>query len=535
MMTETPREYKKRIDEKRARNEKNKGKLLEKIEWYDLLDSKFKAKTKQEIVENFLKNEKADKESEQYKIIVSELENVDKKYEKLEELKQTLESKEKEIDEVNKEIKESKLDWTDETTLIMQMARTKELTERLKTLKSEVEELRKEISNREQEIEEIEATYGEMDQIDDSEKELTSDVKDENNSSDETLGSKKTTLKEFGETTIKDLRKKDRTRSEIIKLLEEWTWIDEELKQKIEWEILSRFSEYYGEKQWSLRMKSARFLKNKLRNSEKRYVEIAEMPDWEKESKITEIERREKMYFGKEWDLRKLVTWRELSKKIGYEIVDYKEIQYIWWKPAFRAKNSDWYYAVYRWDSRCCGRYREIWKIQDIWWKPAFRITDGSRNNYYSVYRWDIRCCTQCREIWEIQNIWWKPVFKARNSDWYYAVYRWDSRLCYRSREIWEIQDIWWNPAYRVKDSDWYYSVHRWDSRCWDKYGREIWEIQNIWWKPAFKVIDCNERETVFRWGRRCNRYYEKIREIKNVRWKPSFNIGGKWKRRSAW
>jgi hypothetical protein len=31
-MPETPREYKKRIDEKRERNEKNKEKLIQKIE-----------------------------------------------------------------------------------------------------------------------------------------------------------------------------------------------------------------------------------------------------------------------------------------------------------------------------------------------------------------------------------------------------------------------------------------------------------------------------------------------------------------------
>ena len=89
-MTETPRQYKRRIDEKWKRNEKNRDELIQQIEKYGLVDEEFKARTKKEILENFEKNKNAEKESEQYKIVVSELENIDKKYGELEELKEML-------------------------------------------------------------------------------------------------------------------------------------------------------------------------------------------------------------------------------------------------------------------------------------------------------------------------------------------------------------------------------------------------------------------------------------------------------------
>ena len=65
-MAETPREYKKRIDEKRVKNAKNKKKLIKKIEQYELMDDRYKAKTIQEILSNFEKNDQAEKSSELY-------------------------------------------------------------------------------------------------------------------------------------------------------------------------------------------------------------------------------------------------------------------------------------------------------------------------------------------------------------------------------------------------------------------------------------------------------------------------------------
>ena len=331
-MTETPREYKKRIDEKRVRNGKNKWKLIEKIEWYELLDEKFKSKTKQEILENFSKNEKADKESEQYKIIVSELENVDKKYEELGRLKTILLSKKNEILEVEKAIRESKLDGEDETTLKMQMAKVRKLKEKLKTLKSEVEELEKEIENREQEIKEIEGTYGEMVQVANTEDNNRPVANEEGTSSDENVVPQKLKiLKEFRKTTMKDLWKKNRTRWEIIQLLEDWTWIDDELKKRIEKEISDRFLCYYDEKQWSLRMKSARFMKNKLRDVKKKYKKAVEDDDSELPYVVEELAKLEKIYWSDEvWENE----WNKIlesSRKKLQENYSSRAIEHLTW------------------------------------------------------------------------------------------------------------------------------------------------------------------------------------------------------------
>jgi hypothetical protein len=65
-MSETPREYKKRIDETREKRRKNRNRLLECLQEYELVDERFKTKTRKEILENFEKNETAEKSTELY-------------------------------------------------------------------------------------------------------------------------------------------------------------------------------------------------------------------------------------------------------------------------------------------------------------------------------------------------------------------------------------------------------------------------------------------------------------------------------------
>ena len=415
-MTETPRQYKKRIDDKWKKNEKNRDELIQQIEKYELVDKRFKTRTKQEILENFEKNKKAEKESEQYRIIVSELENIDKKYGELGKLKEKLKAKKQEKAQVDKEIRESKLDGSDETTLKMQMASVRKLTERLEILKTEIEELEKDVENREQELKEIEETYGDktMSSWTEGEESNTWKVEDSSLSSEwqDVAQWKPSTLKEYHEQTVQDLWNKDRTRWKIFEILEEWTWIDAELKGKIEKEISDRFFDYYDEKQWSLRMKSARFVKNKLRNKEKCIESIKNMPKWEKkEGKITELERLEKAYFWKESDLRRIAKLSEFAEERGLKLVEHRKVLNIWWKPVFMVKDSDWYFRVYRWDKEC------YWSFQ------------GKKDKY--------------KKINDIHELNWRPIFLALDSDWYYSIivwyerYTWDYKKWYY--KAWEI------------------------------------------------------------------------------------------------
>ena len=158
-MTETPREYIKRIDEKWRRNEIINRELIETIEWYELLDKRFKTTAKKELLDSFQRNQKAEQEWKRYTMIVSELKNIDNKYEEIREMKERLKGKKVEKKEKEKEFKESKLEW-DETMLKSQMAKIEKIKKRLEIINSEVKELEKEIKNREQEIREIEETYG---------------------------------------------------------------------------------------------------------------------------------------------------------------------------------------------------------------------------------------------------------------------------------------------------------------------------------------------------------------------------------------
>jgi len=293
-MSETPREYKKRIDEKWKRNENNKEKLIKKIEWYELLDEGFKTRNKQEILANFEKNQKAELESEQYTMIVTELWKIDKKYEEFDTLEEQLKAKKKEKNEIEKEIKWLKLDWADETTLNLQWASVRKLDEKLENLKSEIEDLEKKIKDRKLEIKEIEDSYWKKIEENITEENLENEYEAEN--FDQQDLSQPETLKEVHEQVIKELWSKDKTRKNILRLLDSWTWIDDELKEKIQEEINKKFFKYYDKRQWNLKVKSARYMKNKVKKWDN---DILQLYDWN--GLINHIRETELFPFRRRW------------------------------------------------------------------------------------------------------------------------------------------------------------------------------------------------------------------------------------------
>ena len=59
---EMPWEYKKEVDNRWKRYERNRNGLMKKIDGYSLLDSGYKYKVRKEIMDNFLAKEKEEKE-----------------------------------------------------------------------------------------------------------------------------------------------------------------------------------------------------------------------------------------------------------------------------------------------------------------------------------------------------------------------------------------------------------------------------------------------------------------------------------------
>ena len=295
MTEEKPREYKKRIVEKWQRNEKNKDKLIEKIEWYELLDERFKIETKKEILANFEKNKKAELEWERYTTIATELWIIDKKYEELEELKKQFKAKKAEKSKIEKEIKWTKLDWADETTLKLQMANVRTLNEKMEKLKIEIDELDIIIKDRKNEIKEIEKSYWKRVEAENTSEEIPENVIGTDNFDQQDL-SQPETLKEVHEQVIKELWSKDKTRKNILRLLDSWTWIDDELKEKIQEEINKKFFKYYDKRQWNLKVKSARYMKNKVKKWDN---DILQLYDWN--DLINHIRERELFPFRRRW------------------------------------------------------------------------------------------------------------------------------------------------------------------------------------------------------------------------------------------
>jgi len=59
---EMPWEYKKEVDNRWKRYEKNRNRLIEKMGGYSPLDGEYKDKVRKEIMDNFLAKEKEEKE-----------------------------------------------------------------------------------------------------------------------------------------------------------------------------------------------------------------------------------------------------------------------------------------------------------------------------------------------------------------------------------------------------------------------------------------------------------------------------------------
>jgi len=568
-MPETPREYKKRIEEKWKKNEKNKEKLIKKIEWYELLDERFKTKTKKEILANFEKNQKAELESEQYTMIVTELWKIDKKYEELDTLEEQLKAKKKEKDEIEKEIKWLNLDWADETTLNLQWANVRKLNEKLESIKSEIEGLDKEINNMEQEIKVIEDSYWKKIDNNDENNEVENQKGKESKSHNGYIRYKPETLKEVHEQTIKELWEKDGKRNEIIKILDKWVWIDNELKEKIKEEIFKRFFEYYDEKQWNLKVKSARYIKNKLKHTEKIRTE--------------EKEELETIYWV--W-----VLWKEkMSEIIGTTIKTSNMICKIWWKNVYEAEDENWKHYILNWENLCWEWYDTVRNVRNVWWELVFL----AKKNWKSyLIRWDtiyedvnniqrewwepkFFTCIVDGEVWlmhwknlcwkwfdknckikEIKEIWWKIVYQVKNSAWFWEVYRWNKSTWEWYEKIHEIKEIWWEAVFTA-ERDWKLYLSRWDTvyrnidnlqwkspdkpfytcesgwKIWFMYWTEklkwfdkvyrIWEVKEIWWKIVFAVKDNSSFWEVYQQSTRCWNWYKEIWSIKDVCWKPAF------------
>jgi len=475
----------------------------------------------------------------------------------LDTLEEQLKAKKKEKDEIEKEIKWLNLDWADETTLNLQWANVKKLNEKLEKLRSEIEELEEEIKNREQEKKVIEESYWK--------KTESENIPEENGwSNNETENFKEQdlwepeTLKEIHEQTIKELWTKDETRKDIIKILDTWTWIDDELKERVKKEISDKFFEYYDERLWSLKMKSAKYIKNKLRNKKRKYEEMPE--SIEKEENLNEIWELEDLFWTRH-------VWEsELSDKIGAKVKKIDMLTKVWWKPVYKVKDENWKFHILRWKYLYWRWwYDKIVDVEDIWWQLVMQV----------IKNWE-----QWLELWmeeykiikKLKHIWWKQVIVAIQ-DWDYYVIRWMELQWWTSFSridgIWWVKEIWWKLLFCIKY--WYFrEVYRWDKRCWLQY-QEIWEPKEIWWKPCFaakrddyeryivrwysqfsekhyeissepidigwKPVYIGDNKWVYRWDKLCWRIYDQIKgKVKNVDWKPSFVWIKNWvKYRVVW
>jgi len=222
-MTEKPRDYKRKVDAEWKKNERNKNKLIKKIKEYELFDEKYKKDIERKVLKAFSEKEKEEKGG-YYDKIVKVIEDVDKKYEDLDERRNVLRKMEGEKEKKIEEIKQCKLDVKDNTTLDIQLKHLENLERELNAINYDMEEVMKEIADKEEEIRVMEDNYWKR-----SEDEIFGEVEDQedivesNNVLKWNLDG--VSLKEFREETLKDLRGKDRLRKEIIGILEKWVWI----------------------------------------------------------------------------------------------------------------------------------------------------------------------------------------------------------------------------------------------------------------------------------------------------------------------
>jgi len=406
-MTETPREYKNRIDEQRRKRRRNRDELIECINEYELVDERYKAETKQEILASFEKNENAEKTWELYVKIWEELANIEQKYQELEELKENLEAKRNERETLKNELKGQNIDWDDKTTLKMQMQKIKSIKSKLENIEWEIENLENEIQNREREIEEIEEMYWKKEDSDETsiDEEENQEIKKKTVEKQKKESPK--TLQEYKETILNERWRIDDTKQKILKLLEEWIWIDEILKEKIKWKISDVFEKYSAEVEWSLRMKSAKYM------------------DYREAILELDTEYRIKVVNWKKC----IMKWVEQCSDFYDDIPKFKEI---WWKPCFEAIKA-WKWCIMWWNEQCSDWFDFIWEPIEIWWKPCFKAQKD--------WKWCIMWGSEQQGDWfniirNLKEIWWKPYFRAEKH-WKYCLMWW-------KEQQWDWLDDFW-------------------------------------------------------------------------------------------
>jgi hypothetical protein len=199
-------------------------------------------------------------------------------------------------------------------------------------------------------------------------------------------------------------------------------------------------------------MKSARFVKNNLRNRVREYEKMKWTRSTEEnEQKLNEIDKLSDIFWI--WYMSK----SDLIKKIGKNIIKIDKIEKRWRKPLYKVKDEDWkYHIIRKWIELCWGWFDELIDIKYIRWEPVIKTKDNKW--YYRVFRWNNECCwyfkdnrDKYKQIYDIHEVDWKPIFLALDSDWYYSIiiwyekYKWDdkywwtmARWYYKKTEIYE-------------------------------------------------------------------------------------------------
>jgi len=518
-MTETPREYKKRVDETREKRRKNRDKFFEYLQEYELVDERFKAKTRQEILANFEKNEKAEKGSDLYTKIWEELDTIEIKYQSLESLKDLLETKNKEKTEIVEKLRWFSMTWKDETTLNLQRTEIKKLETEMKKLNEEIKEIEKIIQERESEIKETEEIYWEKVEKEswdqNSDDSITENMDNTQLKFSEGV-TRPASLRDYRWFIINQLNWINHTRHEIIKLLNDWIWVDDEIKKRIEDEVSKKFFDYYDEKQWTLRMKAAQsiWIRKNIYESknevEKYYREIWWKP-----------------VFKAKKDWKWCIIWWEEQLWWEYEYIYW--LCEIWWKPCFNAR-KDWKYCVMRWNKQQWEWFDDVEKIQEIWWKPVF---EAKKDWKYCIMRWTERQWDWFDSTYDLQEIWWKPCFVAEKN-WKCCVMWWTEQYSDRFETVNRLQEIWWKPCFIIK-KHWKYCVMHWKEQYsnWNKYIDKDY-LQEIWWKLCYWV-NKDWKYCIMRWTEQQWDWFDGIYNLQEIWWKPCFEAIKEWKHCIIW
>ena len=427
-MEEKARDYKMRIDAKWRKNERNRNKLIRKIKEYELFDEWYKERVEREILEAFSKKEKEEK-GKDYNDIVKLIEDADRKYEILNELRGDLEMKEKEKAQNEKKIRESRFDWVDRTAMDIQKRKLNELKEKREEMGLKIEEIKKEIADKEEEIREMEEMYW---------KKLDAEPEDESVEDWGLLLKKSkieepTTSKEYYDWIIQDLWNKDKIRWEILKILEEWTWIWEGLSENIKKKLSETFFAYYDERQWSLRMKTGRWIKNLKRKNEE---------DGEEEQEEEKIEERIDMPREKRENLilqwyEKKLNRDELLKALDEDVIMDKES-----KKKLKEEIMKEFYENYE-------REKKWYQLVDIEYREIKRAKRQLKSKAEELMmerektKWEMKEINE--EMWEIAE----KAMKLENGSWRNkrklgrTKARWDEldkRKRQIERKIWKLE-----------------------------------------------------------------------------------------------